>query len=512
MANILVKGTSWYDTYSATFPNVTLGKNTSNQRIELLANRYLNVATGTSRGTTVTYEQLEFYDTVGFTGNLAEAFSSDWTQLADTSKLLFSINGLLVAESELPPNDGGATLQYILSGADTVNGSERSDVLYGFNGNDTLYGALGDDTLYGGLGNDLLYGGRGNDYVYGGQGDDRVESGIGADTVESGVGNDTVLAGQDNDYVLAGQGDDSVLGGLGNDTLMGGRGNDTIGGNGGDDLLYGNDGADVFILTSASGNDTIADFSASQGDRIAITPGAIYSVSGNTTGDAVIRFSEGGTVTLKGISTASLGAGTTLPASLTHNYELNGALADSLGGPSLVKVGGGEIGSTGFTFPVNQGLSLTAAMNSATAYSIEVRFSFDETSSWRRIIDFRDYASDTGLYNYNRKLQFYNTSTGSNDLFGDGEMVDVLLTRSAAGMVTGYINGVKEIQFDDSSTKYATLASDTLRFFIDDHQVGNEASAGFVDRIRIFNAELTTTDAVALATGNALPHTWLASA
>ena len=44
-------------------------------------------------------------------------------------------------------------------------------------------------------------------------------------------------------------------------------------------------------------------------------------------------------------------------ASVAHIYELNGSLADSLGGPAL-SAAGGTLNATNYSFAANQGLSL----------------------------------------------------------------------------------------------------------------------------------------------------------
>jgi hypothetical protein len=81
----------------------------------------------------------------------------------------------------------------------------------------------------------------------------------------------------------------------------------------------------------------------------------------------------------------------------TFTYELNNnSLAETGGGPSLTALGG-SLGATGYTFGANQGLSLPNIIGDGTPYSIDLQFSFDQTSGWRRIIDFKDRTSDTGL-------------------------------------------------------------------------------------------------------------------
>ena len=70
-------------------------------------------------------------------------------------------------------------------------------------------------------------------------------------------------------------GNDRIAGREGNDRLIGGAGNDTLTGGKGADVLHGSAGADIFVFrsitdstVSASGRDTIGDFSRKQGDRI----------------------------------------------------------------------------------------------------------------------------------------------------------------------------------------------------------------------------------------------------
>ena len=89
----------------------------------------------------------------------------------------------------------------------------------------------------------------------------------------------------------------------------------------------------------------------------------------------------------------------------TFTYDLNNSLAETGGGPSLTSLGG-TLGPTGYTFGANQGLSLTNVIGAGTPYSIELRFSFDATSGFRRILDFKDRTSDTGLYNLNTAVNF----------------------------------------------------------------------------------------------------------
>lgn len=188
-------------------------------------------------------------------------------------------------------------------------------------------------------------------------------------------------------------------------------------------------------------------------------------------------------------------------AAPAHDYQLNGSLADALGGPALV-AGGGSLGPSGYSFGVNQGLALSNALVDGADYSIEIRLSFDDNSTtnnntWLKIIDFKNLTSDDGLYSYlssgARTLDYCVCGTqhnGSADLFSGGRLVDVLLTRDKTSqMVTGYANGVEQFSFVDV-TGSAVFGSNVINFVRDDNVVTGEASSGFVDSIRVYDGAI----------------------
>jgi len=195
-----------------------------------------------------------------------------------------------------------------------------------------------------------------------------------------------------------------------------------------------------------------------------------------------------------------------------HDYELNGSLADTLGGPSLVS-DGGTLGPTSYSFGANQGLNVSNAIN-PTTYSIETRFSFSLLTGFRKIIDFKDRTSDNGLYNFNTALDFFPVISGPTGAFAPDTFADVLITRDGAtNTFSGYVNGVLQFTFTDSSyLSTFSAAGNIVRFFEDDFATNTaEASPGVVDYIRIFDTALTAADAQALAAG-VLPPNIIAAA
>jgi hypothetical protein len=198
--------------------------------------------------------------------------------------------------------------------ADLIIGNAAANVLEGGGGDDELYGGAGDDRLQGAWGDDRLFGGSGADtvqdwggvnYLRGGDGDDSISGGSaqfddlhgnqGNDTIAGGPGGDWLVGGQGSDLIVAadgadilygnlgddtlrgGAGAEIVRGGQGNDSLAGGAGADWLAGDRGDDTLTGGAGADVFHTFAEAGIDRVLDFSAAEGDRVQLLPGASWT-------------------------------------------------------------------------------------------------------------------------------------------------------------------------------------------------------------------------------------------
>lgn len=177
----------------------------------------------------------------------------------------------------------------------------------------------------------------------------------------------------------------------------------------------------------------------------------------------------------------------------TFVYDLNGTLAEANGGPSLV-AHGGTLGATGYTFGVQQGLSLSNVIGAADAYSIDIRFYFDDVNAsfngYQRIIEFKDRAADTGLYSLNGTLQFFNVTSCCTNAFTTGQFTNLRLTRSANGTVSAYVNDTLGFSFaDPSGLATFTGPNNIIWFFVDDFQTlinfPPESGTGFVDSIRI---------------------------
>jgi Concanavalin A-like lectin/glucanases superfamily/PEP-CTERM motif len=106
-------------------------------------------------------------------------------------------------------------------------------------------------------------------------------------------------------------------------------------------------------------------------------------------------------------------------------------------------------------------------------------------------------------------LNFYPIVSGAVNLTA-GALARVTLTRDAAGVVTGYVNGVQEITFNDTGNQATFSDPQQLgRLFHDDNATGgNESSSGFVDYVRIYNVALSASEVGALTNPVPEPGTW----
>ena len=194
-------------------------------------------------------------------------------------------------------------------------------------------------------------------------------------------------------------------------------------------------------------------------------------------------------------------------AALVHQYELNGSFADTFSGPSLVPGGVGTFDALTYHFGANQGLSLSGALPSSATYSILVDFKFTALGSFKKIIDFKNLASDAGLYSLGESsLTFFPGISGPSAMPID-TWLRLVITRDATDTFTCYKDGALEFSFaDPSGVAVFSEPGSIIRFFKDDAASGGfEAVAGVADRIEIYDDALTSTQVATLG-GPAIPE------
>jgi hypothetical protein len=200
-------------------------------------------------------------------------------------------------------------------------------------------------------------------------------------------------------------------------------------------------------------------------------------------------------------------------ATITADYAFQGSLTSWVGSAPALDVRGRR--STRFAFEIVSARSYRNALSfarrsafaltgpdgivDAPGYAVELLFRFDRVDGYRKILDFRNGVSDTGLYNLDGCLTFFDEATASRPAIEAGRFVHVVLVRDAGGTVAGYVDGVAQLSFRDRGGLAVIDPDDTIRFFGDDAETrGRESSSGAVARIRIYDGPIGA-DAVAEA-------------
>ena len=262
------------------------------------------------------------------------------------------------------------------AGDDTLYGDGGADTIEGGIGNDFIVGGSGADSLYGQDGADRFNDGTGDDYVEGGADADTffTQDGYGVDTIvggETGTDNDTLTSYKTGDSVLdltaggtaadpesgtltagvdvvnfteieqvnLGSGNDTVIGSDGADTFRTGDGADVVDAGTGDDF-YGlgvADGAvDTVVFADGDGNDTVGSFEAptdlgggtysgndqldvsgltdASGNPVNVDDVTVTDTNGDGTGDAILTFPNGESLTLTGVTVSEVSSDAQLVA------------------------------------------------------------------------------------------------------------------------------------------------------------------------------------------------------
>lgn len=261
---------------------------------------------GYGQNQTIDLREGNFSDVGGLVGNVAIA---QGTQIENAIGGYGNdtINGNALSNNLA----GGAGNDMLYSGAggDTIHGDAGDDTIAGFasgsylrgdEGNDSMIGGIGFDDMHGNLGNDTVSGGRGDDWVLGGQGQDYVFGDDGNDFIHGNIGNDTCYGGFGNDAVRGGQGDDMLQGQGGDDYMSGDRGDDTISGGA---------GADTFHAFTGVGLDRVTDFNRSEGDRVLLDAGTVYTVAQEGQDTVIMLGSPADRMVLVGVQMSTLTTG-----------------------------------------------------------------------------------------------------------------------------------------------------------------------------------------------------------
>jgi len=263
------------------------------------------------------------------------------------------------------------------------------------------------------------------------------------------------------------------------------------------------------------------------------------TVNANPAGNATttppkVWYNLGQTVQLTPVPSAGYGflgwggdaSGTSIPLSVPMNghsnitaifgvtnlpnadYQFQNNLHSSVGTPpDLTNIAPGNVFITNivdgvsrpvYHFAQGSSVALTPAdgVIPTNIYTVVLLFSFDNLAGWKRLLDLKNPANNSGLYALNGQLYFYPVAAAPSAAITASNYVQVVLTRDAASNVVGYVNGVQQFSFVDTQN-YATLAGspEMLRFFKDD---SSEDAPGTIARIRLYDKVMPPAQVAAL--------------
>ncbi len=217
-------------------------------------------------GTDFTYNS-QGLPTGGFLRKFVETQGS--VDLISVTGIKISLASIYKAAFTASTADDIALFKSALAGNDSIQGSNKVDVLYGLDGNDQIYGRLGDDKLYGGNGDDLLYGSTGRDYLTGGGGKDTFLFRSRYDSENVSTKRDTIYDFSSSDKIdLAGVDANHLLSGNQAFTYIGKSAFHGVAG----ELRFTKQASDTYIYGDVNG-DKISDFAIHLDDAIDIQKG-----------------------------------------------------------------------------------------------------------------------------------------------------------------------------------------------------------------------------------------------
>ncbi len=160
-------------------------------------------------------------------------------------------------------------------------------------------------------------------------------------------------------------GNDSIDGGAGDDTILGEEGDDTLTGGTGNDSLTGGTGSDQFSFDDGSGTDTITDFDLTDsgdgttidqldlsgltdagGDPVNIWDVTVTDTNGDGTGDAILTFPNGESITLQGVLPTEVDSGAELHSMGIPCFTSGTQIATPNGAVAVENLNSGDLVST----------------------------------------------------------------------------------------------------------------------------------------------------------------------
>jgi len=219
---------------------------------------------------------------------------------------------------------------------------------------------------------------------------------------------------------------------------------------------------------------------------------------------------------------------------MVHRFDFNGTLEDDFAGPDLIPVhtatsgfGAGNWNWTAASTP-GAGLLMRTSMPNANEYSLRMVFKYNNFySSWTKILSFIGYnstdnyfTSDSGLYFYQNRLEFYPYISNPSIPFYPNIWYDLIFTRNSVGLIRIYMTEYGQdqqlvLQFTDPSTDTIPSSFNGYNcwglFYDDTHTSSEWTNGGSVTLIEVWSqAQIfdTVQNPVISHTGNQINLSW----
>jgi hypothetical protein len=197
-------------------------------------------------------------------------------------------------------------------------------------------------------------------------------------------------------------------------------------------------------------------------------------------------------------------------ATLIGDYQLQGTKASSGPGSSLGGINDvgtfqteNVMGATRQVLAFAQGTGLsTQAATIPSTNSVVVTFRLLDDTGYNRILDWSAGTDDSGIYDHNRKANYYRPSSQAVEspgtVFGSNtySTLAVTMLSGTSPLTRAFVNGAQVLQSPHSESPIGGY----LHFFVDNTSGGNtgEESAGAVSCIRIYSGILTDAEIAAI--------------
>lgn len=124
-------------------------------------------------------------------------------------------------------------------------------------------------------------------------------------------------------------------------------------------------------------------------------------------------------------------------------------------------------------------------------YSVVLHGYIDDINGYKKLLDLRSIAADSGIYNRDGFVSFVSGQEAVEANVVENEFFQLVMTRDSNDLVTIYLNGEIQLSFTDFSLATSMCFSNEFHFFIDDNTTLVESPSGAIARITIYDHKLT---------------------